>query len=556
VRAADTARETGEKIELEFRMRRKDSEPVWVIAKGRIYVEPDGQEFFWFSVYDNSCNGERHHQLLSEVKIKQMLIDQSGSIIFDWDLVTDTMSYSQKWAEHFGYTPVSRNYSAQMGVATHYHPDDLKKVSAVVEELKSGKTNATVEVRFANVEGRYLWTKITATAYRNSKGELVRIIGILQDIDEMKRAILQLKERAEYDSLTKLLNKQSTQAKIESYLAARDPQTMAGLLVFDLDNFKAVNDQLGHLFGDVVLTQVGNTLRKLFRSHDIIGRIGGDEFLVFVRDIPSKKLLEERCELLLTTLNNLLENLAPNLQTSCSVGVSLIPEHGTTFKELFECADRALYSVKSKGKKQYKIYSDRDKYMEALSSISRNTVIDSDDPSVVTNDTFERFVFRCLYESKNLDATIDELLSFVGRNFNVSRVYIFENNEDNTTCSNTFEWCNDGIEPQKDMLQNVSYITDIPGWPDLYKENNLVYCTDITQMAPQFRAILEPQGIKSLLHCAIMDQGVFRGYIGFDECRSNHLWTQEQISQLQFLAEAMSVFLIRERNKKQPIAAV
>ena len=80
-----------------------------------------------------------------------------------------------------------------------------------------------------------------------------------------------------------------------------------------------------------------------------------------------------------------------------------------------------------------------------------------------------------------------------------------ENSDDNTSCSNTFEWCNEGITPEKDVLQNVSYITDIPGWPQVYNEKGVFYCTDITQLAPQFRAILEPQGIKSMLQCAITD---------------------------------------------------
>lgn len=104
------------------------------------------------------------------------------------------------------------------------------------------------------------------------------------------------------------------------------------------------------------------------------------------------------------------------------------------------------------------------------------------------------------------------------------------------------------MSPQIEELQNVSYITDIPGWPDVYDEHGIFYCTDITQLAPQFRAILEPQGIKSMLHCAIIDRGVFRGYVGFDECFSNRLWTQDQLHQLEFLAEALSVFLGRQRN--------
>ena len=270
--------------------------------------------------------------------------------------------------------------------------------------------------------------------------------------------------------------------------------------------------------------------------------------MILLKDIPSKELLVDRCETLMDTLRVLFNKLVPDLAVSCSIGVALVPDHGVTYKELFRHADEALYQAKNKGKNQYSLYNSRVQYANMTDIDSHNTRIDSDDPSVVTNDSFERFVFRSLYESRDLDATINELLLFVGSHFNVSRAYIFENNDDNTACSNTFEWCNEGIVPEKENLQNVSYIDDIPGWPDVYNERGIFYCTDITQLAPQFRAILEPQGIKSMVHYAIMDQGIFRGYIGFDECTSNRLWTQEQLYQLEFLAEAMSVFLIRQRT--------
>ena len=123
-----------------------------------------------------------------------------------------------------------------------------------------------------------------------------------------------------------------------------------------------------------------------------------------------------------------------------------------------------------------------------------------------------------------------------------------ENNPENTHCDNTFEWCNEGIEPEKDNLQNLSYLPALAGWPDVYKDNGMLYCADIQELEPRFRDIVEPQGIKSMLHCAIMDRGVFRGYVGFDECTANYLWTQDQISMLQFMAEVLAVFLIKHRS--------
>ena len=125
---------------------------------------------------------------------------------------------------------------------------------------------------------------------------------------------------------------------------------------------------------------------------------------------------------------------------------------------------------------------------------------------------------------------------------------ISKNDEENAHCSNTFEWCNVGIPPEKDNLQNLSYETDIPNWQYVYEKNSILYCTDIEELDPVIRGVVEPQGIKSMLHCAIMDQGVYRGFVGFDECTANCFWTQGQVTTLQSLAEMLAVFLVKQRT--------
>ena len=107
-----------------------------------------------------------------------------------------------------------------------------------------------------------------------------------------------------------------------------------------------------------------------------------------------------------------------------------------------------------------------------------------------------------------------------------------------------------GIPPEKDNLQNVSYETDIPEYEKNFDENGIFYCPDVSELPLNLREILEPQGIISLLHCAIRDNGVFRGYIGFDECSTKRLWTKEQIQTLTFFSELLGVFLLKQQAQK------
>lgn len=539
--------QAGGQADTQFRLLRKDAPPLWVLDRSRLYLDTDGREYIYHAIRDNSQLHETIDRLQKEAERHQLLTRQSEGIIFDLDLDTDTLSCSSRWQEFFGYEPLSRDFLANLSQSSHFHPDDFPPLYVWADALRRGeKGPAYLEVRIVNKDGKYIWCRIHAQLQSNAN----HIVGIIYNVDEYKRTTLALKERAERDSLTKLLNKQSTQQLVTEHLNAQDSNQLSALLILDLDNFKTVNDSYGHLYGDAVLTQVGGCLRSLFRSNDIIGRIGGDEFLVFLKDLPDMDIVKDRCDLLLASLNKLLARLMPDLEVSCSIGAAISPTHASNYTDLFQRADEALYGAKKRGKNRYKIYSLRDKLTSLLDSTTYvNSRIDSDEQDNITGNSFIRFVFRSLYESNDIEATVDELLSQIGKQFNVSRAYIFENNEDNTVCSNTFEWCNEGIRPEKDNLQNISYITDIPGWPEVYDAHGLLYCTDVTELSPPVRAILEPQGIKSMLHCAILDNGVFRGYIGFDDCVSNRMWTQEQISLLQFLSEVLALFLLKKRTQ-------
>jgi len=546
--AMDRRLQAGGQTDTQFRLLRKDAPPLWVLDRSRLYLESDGREYVYHAIRDNSQLHETIDRLQKEAERHQLLTRQSEGIIFDLDLDTDTLSCSSRWQEFFGYEPLSRDFLASLSQSSHFHPDDFPAMYTWVDALRRGEeVPAYLEVRIVNKDGKYIWCRIHAQMQSNAN----HIVGIIYNVDEFKRTTLALKERAERDALTKLLNKQSTQQLVTEYLNAREADQLSALLILDLDNFKSVNDSYGHLYGDAVLTKIGGCLRSLFRANDIIGRIGGDEFLIFLKDLPDTDIVKDRCDLLLASLNKLLVRLMPDLAgVSCSIGAAIAPTHASKYADLFQRADEALYGAKKKGKNRYNIYSLRDKLSSLLDSTTYvNARIDSDEQANIMDNSLLRFVFRSLYESNDIELTVDELLSRIGRQFNVSRAYIFENNEDNTACSNTFEWCNEGIPPEKDNLQNISYITDIPGWPEVYDAHGLLYCTDVAELSPPVRAIVEPQGIKSMLHCAILDNGVFRGYIGFDDCVSNRLWTQEQISLLQFLSEVLALFLLKKRTQ-------
>lgn len=541
----------GTQAEAEFRIRRKNGEICWIADRARLSVDSQGQEILNCYLTDITESRRAFDALNDKLRRYEIILAQTENVLFEWDMETDRISFSDTWEKIFGFPPMQGKVREALKEGAFFHPDDLPLLLDQIAALENGSHYEIAEVRIATARGRYLWCRFRASAVRENNGKLVRIVGVLINIDAEKQAQRLLQDKAERDALTKLLNKTAGRKQAEEYLA-RYPAGST-LLIIDLDNFKEVNDQYGHLFGDAVLTKVAREIEKLFRSQDIVARIGGDEFMVLMRGVADRNLVMGRCQRLLNIFASSFRNGKTKLPLSCSIGIALAPEHGTGYYELFNHADQALYRAKAMGKNDFFFYNKDLEMLPAAkqraSAVSND--IDSDVEPGLAEDNLVRYAFRQLYSSSDPDSAIHELLAMVGRKMKVSRVYVFENTEDNRFCNNTYEWCAEGIEPQIQNLQLVSYETDIPGYADNFNEQGIFYVEDIRQLPQNLYDILAPQGIKSLLHCALREGGVFRGYIGFDECVEERLWTRDQIWLLQYFSEMLGVFLLNMRKQQR-----
>lgn len=212
-------------------------------------------------------------------------------------------------------------------MAAYIHPDDLRALRALSGDLE-GKAYLETEARIVTAQGRYRWNRLRLSFLRAEDGALGTVVGVLMDIDQEKRNASALQKKAEEDPLTGLLNKNFTHARIAAALENQPEGSLSALLILDMDNFKQVNDRCGHPYGDTVLTWAAERLRHFFRSGDIIGRIGGDEFMIFLKNVPDTALVEKRCQGLLQAMSSLLDGREGAVKLSCSLGVALAPEHG------------------------------------------------------------------------------------------------------------------------------------------------------------------------------------------------------------------------------------
>ncbi len=211
------------------------------------------------------------------------------------------------------------------------------------------------EIKFKTGLQMGTWKRITTALFDHKLDNSVRMLCLIENIDREK----QLTEEASRDSLTRLYNKATTTKLISNIMQESTPmQDTHALFIIDIDNFKTINDTCGHAFGDRVIIMFASVLKRHFRDTDIVGRVGGDEFILCCKNLPSLEWLDEKAQLLSQALNMMVEYDGKTFTTSCSIGISVYFKHGDNFQDLYKNADKALYMTKERGKNGYTILPD------------------------------------------------------------------------------------------------------------------------------------------------------------------------------------------------------
>lgn len=423
--------------------------------------------------------------------------------------------------------------------------DHARVLDEVLEQLHQGKEIIKAQFRIRSRNGGICWVDFRGRVVEDERGNNW-VHAVMIDDTEAQNQKQEYWEKSMRDSLTGLFNRDAAVQSVNRYMQDGDKAPDGTLMVIDLDNFKEINDTKGHLFGDSVLTEAARCIAGVFDSQDMVGRIGGDEFLVFSKQLSGREEIMKRGRQLIEDIASLPSVKKSGSKLSCSIGAAVYPADGSTYEQLFLKADMALYAGKNWGKGRCVVYDPSlrpaDSGKHALGRFTDGTMIDSENGRYFVANKVIHYVFKALYESTDLREAINTILKIIGLQFNVSRAYIFEDCLDGLAMDNTFEWCNEGIEPQKDKLQHMSYEWSAYGYRENFGEDGVFFCMDIDHLPRNQREVLEPQGVRSLLQCGIYDSGQMVGFVGFDECRENRQWSREQIEVLTYVARVIGIF--------------
>lgn len=327
----------------------------WVWVSAELVRDGGAGEMIHCIFHDISREKRAQQQLMINEQRYDIILSHIQDIIFELDCSTYSIYYSPNFKKKFGYEIPAQGFPDSMFATDIIYEEDKSALRECFHSLLKGQNEMECEYRIKSCDGSYLWVDVHASALKDGEGGIVKILGIISDIDQRKREIIKAQKEATSDPLTGLLNRRECVARIESYIGgSRNP---AAFMLIDVDNFKQVNDTYGHLYGDSVLNEFAGSLRAVFRREDIIARIGGDEFVVFMTNVETGSIIEDK----VSRIESIFKDFTAKEGTEkvgCSIGISFYPGHGSDFRSLFAKADAAMYHVKQKGKGWYCVYGE------------------------------------------------------------------------------------------------------------------------------------------------------------------------------------------------------
>lgn len=338
-----------------------------------IRARADGGQFQWVEISAARVQSDPRHVLLTtrnidETKFIRNIIDLFVYRNYDYLFLIDAKrdSYT-RFTGSKGNTPVppkkGEHYTADMQDYNRKYvvPEDYERVTAnmqlrhIIEMLEHSDTYSFTSSGITE-DGKLRRSRVTFLYYDKAEGLLLNartdVTQIYLEEQEKNRQLADALRRAQHDALTGLYNQKATAELVSQSLEGQYRNTAAFFFI-DVDNFKLANDTLGHQKGDELLCFLARQLEKIAGFGGIAGRLGGDEYLLYLPNIASVQEIEQAARQVCHTFDQ-----TPQKDTiSCSVGISVYPQDSTDYEALLRKADQALYISKRYGKKRYYFYS-------------------------------------------------------------------------------------------------------------------------------------------------------------------------------------------------------
>lgn len=480
---------------------------------------------------------------LSEEERKKAFGGLSQECFFEYDIENDIFQISRD-SNFSGIDCLKISHGTEkIRRLERIHEDDI---DGFIRYFRSG-TMEKYEFRYIKEDGSCIWCLAKGAFIRDDAGKAKVLIGSIEDINQQKVMYQMLVEQALLDPLTKLYSRTKAQGLIEGFLRDEGSFGKHALVLVNIKSFSEINRRLGSTFGDGVIVNIAEKLQEVTRRKDIVARAGGDDFLIFMKDVPSQSILERKIH----SLVNLIQGMyaGENLCITCNIGVACFPRDGRNYGMLFRNADCALYKAGKMRGIGYEFYDpafEGDEYSKRGEYYHEYVVKDYKKNS---NGDFSReitdFAVDVMLNSKDVASAIKLLLDKVGKYYKCDNVFVLET-DDNRVLHTTYAWSGKEGLNYFNAMQSVD-LDELPPLESYFDERGIkiISNTNILRNHPGYAPLINLLNSKALLQCAFYDEGEFRGCVSIGYKKKTHEWIKEEINPLITITKLISVYLLK-----------
>lgn len=515
---------------MSVRVWHKTKNYIWVHLQGRLH-KVDYQNKLYMVAVDISKQLDTLKQLEEEKSFNKIISSLSDDGFFDYDNLNKTIRYSKNFAERLGISEMLENYP-ESALATGVIADDSRHLYTADRFNSPSAELIEEEAHFQLADGQELWYLLRYNIIFDEHGLPVRAIGKMTDITKKNVHISHLQDQTQKDPLTELYNKTATEDIISQTLAQATPEQRFALLIIDIDNFKGINDNFGHLYGDKFLKNFAQTLKSLFRADDVVGRIGGDEFFVFLKNFSSEEVIRTKAKKMCKVFKNVQQKNNIKLETSVSIGIAVYPRHGLDFSTLYNNADSALYEAKRNGKNNFNFYGEKLFTRESsLTELLRSQ-----------GTTCNLSLAQGISYTSNSFTAIATYIQDIIEDFGFSRGYILHKQDDSYV--KVFECFASNLAPAYAGLEASTPYTDISKHLEEIALKGVVIYNHAALDSHFLISLASEIGSKTIVHFAIMKNDQVQGVIGFDDYREARIFTEREFYDLSCVCKLISTFIL------------
>lgn len=508
-----------------------------------IAVSVDRKVFFIgcedFTAQQRELEEQRYHDEQS-----RLLMEGSGSVAFEYDPQADTLVTFQNVPKKGTERIVKKDFLVNLPSDPVLHPSNANHFKELVLRFIREPGTGTDGI-YADLSGSgFRWYRISYTSLADEQGRVRRVVGRSDDIHmERERQLMMdvldqtLQEVAETDPVTGLYSMGSINILIRNQLAKLEENERAHLTFIELWNENGALETLGSDAWSELLTSAVKAISAHMGEDDLLGRIGQRSFGLFSRSNISDKALAAKTEDLLQSIQKL--PVVRGNKICVNAAIAAVTSSEPSFHHLLIRMDAALEKAKSLGAARCifaeNTPSPREGQRFAVSSIHSLESLLPD------------MVFHLLFNAQDIDAGIQASIVLTGRLIDVSRVFVFEQ-RGSSKLACQFEWCAEGISPQIERLRSEPCGSAAArDFRENFSRDGILIFRNPEEAGGKLKVIAEREDIVSLVECALLENRIVTGYIGYEERRADHPITQDQINLITTISRVLNVYVLKRR---------